>query len=288
MRILTMQIVLMMSYVNVKAQNDLAILNDEFNDSSKFNEWQSHHQTENWPPFTERCEIVEEESILKIIPQSSGWYGEFHRGPFFYKEVKGNFTVTTKVYVSGKKTESPQSSYSLAGLMVRNKRAANTRKNDKGNENWMFLSTGSATKKGKPQLESKNTTNGKSKLRVFSGKQGWIYISISRVNNTFYQLYRFADSTDWTLLRVIERPDFANTIQVGMLAYTDFWRVALKVRFNRKQFNTKPIEGKPDVVARFDYIHFFRIDKRVQEFIYEPGYHLTRITEQENQLLHLE
>lgn len=283
-----MQMFLIMGYVSLNAQNDLAVLNDEFNDSTKFNEWQTHHQTENWPSFIERCGIVENEGVFTIEPQSSGWYGEFHRGPFFFKEVKGNFTVTTKIYVTGKKTESPERSYSLAGLMVRNKRPVSANKNDKGHENWMFLSTGSATKKGKPQLESKNTVNGKSKLKVFPGKQGWVYISISRIGNTFYQSYRYAESSDWTLLRVIHRPDFADTLQVGMLAYTDFWRVALKDMFNRNGFNTKPIKGKPDLMARFDYIRFFRIDENVLNFAYENGYHSTKIPESETKILKLE
>lgn len=277
-----------MSKIQINAQNDLAILNDEFNDTASLYNWQMHHEIENWPSFIESIEVLENESILKIEPQSSGWYGEYHRGPFLYKEVEGNFTMITKLKVTGKKSKSPRSSYSLAGLMVRNTRPVDQPKDKKGFENWMFLSTGSATKKGKPQFESKNTVNGKSKLKVFPAQQGWVYIAISRIGDTFYQTYRCENEPEWTLLRVVLRSDFQSKVQVGMLAYTDFWSVAFKTSFNLKKFNTKQIKGKPDLIGNFDYIHFYRIEENAIKLEYEEGYSLTNISKNEINLLKLE
>nr|WP_319265039.1 DUF1349 domain-containing protein [uncultured Draconibacterium sp.] len=270
------------------AYNDLSLLNDEFDDARSLAQWEMHHKAENWPSFTEDLSIIEARKNLKIVPQSSGWYGEYHRGPFLFKEIEGNFTVITKVKATGKTSESPRRSYSLAGLMVRNARPSNKTNNEKGHENWMFLSTGSATKKGKPQLETKNTINGKSKLKIFPIGQGWVNIAISRIGNTFYQSYRLATETNWTLLRVIHRPDIGKKVQVGLLAYTDFWNVAFKTKFNYKKFNTTPIKGKPDLIGYFEYVHFFRIDKDMKNFDYPYGYNSIKIPDSQIRVLKLE
>lgn len=245
--------------------DELSILSDDFTNSQSLSNWQTHHQTEDWPNFTSKVEIKETESIFHIEPTTSAWYGEFHRSPYYFKLVKGNFTVMTKLKVTGHNTPSPMQGFSLAGLMLRSPRPNHIAKDKKGYENWMFLSTGSATKKGKPQFESKNTLNGKSKLKVFPSKQGWIYLSISRIDHQYYQCYRYDGEQQWTLLRVIDRPDFANEIQVGMLAYSGFWSL-LKWYFNTKKFNTKETNNKTDLIAQFDFTTFSRItDSSINE-----------------------
>ena len=121
----------------------------------------------------------------------------------------------------------------------------------------MFLSTGSANKKGKPQFESKNTVKSKSKLKVFPAKQGWVHLALSRIDNTFYQLYRFEGEDDWHLLRAVERPEMPQTVQVGMLAYTDFWPLFKWFLFkNTKKFNEQEVNGKPDLIARYEFVKF--------------------------------
>lgn len=240
-------------------QNDLAILDDDFTSKLTLSNWQTHHQTEDWPSFTNNVEIKESESVFYIEPTTSAWYGEFHRSPFYFKLVKGNFTVITKLKVTGLNTLSPTKYFSLAGLMLRSPRPSEIPKDKIGYENWMFLSTGSATKKGKPQFETKNTVNGKSKLKVFPSKQGWIHLSISRIDNKFYQCYRYDGEQQWTLLRVIDRPNMPNEIQAGMLAYSGFWSL-LKWYLNPMKFNTKETDNKADLIARFDFIQFRRIN----------------------------
>ncbi len=240
-------------------QNDLSSLNDDFNKTSSLSNWQSHHQTEGWPQFICKVEIDEAESILYIEPSTSAWYGEFHRSPYYFKKVKGNFTITTKLKVTGLKTLSPTKGFSLAGLMLRSPRPISISKFKKGYENWMFLSTGSATKKGKPQFESKNTVNGMSKLKVFPSKQGWVYLSISRIDHTFYQSYRYEGEQQWILLRVIERPEMPDELQAGMLAYSGFWNL-MKWYFSAKKFNSNETKNKADLIAKFDFTHFLYIN----------------------------
>ncbi len=269
----------MITFSTVAQNNDLSILNDDFNQSNSLSNWETHHQNEGWPAFTEKQEVIENESVFYIQPETSGWYGEYHRSPFYYKNVSGNFTVVTRLKVTGKETLSPTRAYSLAGLMIRTPRPEGVDKNAKGHENWMFLSTGSATKNGKPQFESKNTVKGKSKLKVFPAKQGWIYLAISRVDNTFYQSYRYEGEHTWYLMRVVHRNDMADTVQVGMLAYTDFWSLwNYFITGNRKKFNTQYVEGKPDLIARFDYMQFNRIATSPLSGYEKEGYYNTQLS----------
>lgn len=265
-KILSFLTILIMSNTNIFAQQDtLSHLDDDFNNAVTLKNWLTHHETEGWPDFTIKKEILEQESVFYLEPATSGWYGEFHRSPFYFKLVSGNFTVITKVKATGLNTLSPTRGYSLAGLMVRSSRPVDVSKDKKGYENWMFLSTGSATKKGKPQFESKNTVKGKSKLKVFPSKQGWVYLSISRIGNKYFQCYKYEGETTWTLLRVLDRPDFPNELQIGMLAYTDFWPLFKWFLFkNTKKFNTQPLKGKPDLIAKFDFVKFRRPNDKSQ------------------------
>lgn len=248
-----------MTFNSGVAQNEeIGNLNDDFTSKTTLSKWLTHHETEGWPDFTDKVEINEEEGVFHIEPNTTGWYGDFHRGPFYFKTIRGDFTVKTRIKVTGKNTTSPKRGYSLAGLMVRSPRP-NVAKDKKGVENWLFLSTGSAKKKGQAEFETKNTVNGKSKLKVFEGKSGWITLAISRIGNTFYQFYNYDNAKEWVLLRVMERPEMPEEVQVGMLAYSDFWSLFTWFLFkNRKKFNTKAKTGKPDLIAKFDFIHFKR------------------------------
>lgn len=252
--------------------DDLSFLDDDFNNTSTLSNWQTHHQTENWPSFTQKAEIRENESIFHLEPTTSAWYGEFHRSPYYFKMVKGNFTIITRLNVSGLNSLSPTKGFSLAGIMLRSPRPSGIAKNKKGHENWMFLSTGSATKKGEPQFESKNTVKGKSKLKVFPSKHGWIYLSISRIGDTFCQCYRYENNSKWILLRIIKRTDMTDELQAGMLAYSGFWNL-MKWYFNPFKFNTKETINKADLIARFDYTIFRRIDEHSTNEALSEGYY---------------
>ena len=280
------QMLVVMTVNNVFSQTDLSHLNDDFSNPNSISNWKSHHQTEGWPGFISKSEISDQSNTWLIEPQSSGWFGEFHRGPYYYKEVSGDFTVITRVKVTGYETQSPTSSYSLAGLMVRAARPIDADKNAKGHENWMFLSTGAATKKDVPQFESKNTAKGKSKLKVFPAKTGWIELAISRKGNQFYQSYRYDGDTAWVLLRVVERNDMPETLQVGILAYSDFWSVARKYFFNRQKFNTVEVNGKPDVKAEFDYVKFIR-PLNEEKIEIKVGFPLLEMTKKQKSIIGL-
>ncbi|MEM9933108.1 MAG: DUF1349 domain-containing protein [Bacteroidota bacterium] len=239
--------------------NELAHLSDEFQDAKSLQNWTSFHESEGWPNHILKANInTSSEGNFHLEPQVGFWYGEVHCGPFYFKEVRGDFTVTTKVKASGRNTETPLKSFSLAGLMVRSPRPTGISKTKKGYENWLFISTGYAKGKHQPQFETKQTINGKSKLKIFPAKTGWVEIAISRKGNRF--LLYVKEDQGWSILREITHPNMGETLQVGMIAYTDF-NSSMKRRyvFKRTALNTTVYtDGEPDLIARFDYLRVYR------------------------------
>ena len=243
-------------------------LDDEFDDPLSINEWKLFHQEEAWPNHVLKLDIDSSTAgCLHVEPEVGFWYGEVHCGPYLYREIEGDFTAVTSIKVSGKTSEVPLRLFSLAGLMVRSPRPVDTSKDDKNQENWLFLTTGFAKKTKSapvgPQFETKVTINSNSSLEIFTAPQGWIEMAISRIGSVFYLSYR-ADDGSWVCLREIAHPHMATQTQIGFIAYTDF-NNKMKRRYlmSRKKLNTTVYkDGKPDLVARAEY---FRITKPKQE-----------------------
>ena len=255
------------------AQDDLSALNDEFTDASTLANWQTFHESERWVNHVLKADInTSSPNQFHLEPQTGFWFGEVHAGPFFYKTVSGDFTVTTKLKVTGRKTDLPEKYFSLAGLMIRSPRSKAVDKEQKGHENWLFLCTGFANDKGKnkrePQFETKVTRKSKSKLQIFPAKNDWIELAITRVGHQFIQSYKYQDG-DWQILRVINHSEMNQTLQVGLLAYTDFNnRMKRRYIFSRKKLNTTVYtDGNPDLIARFDYVHFTRPNTKAKELL---------------------
>jgi hypothetical protein len=107
-----------------------------------------------------------ENGRLVLRPTSSGWFEDMQAG-HLYREIDGNFIVTTRIRVEGTKQALPQRSFSLAGLFVRVPRPGLTAANWRpGKENWMFFSLGTAFPAGTPQFEVKTTHNSLSTLFI--------------------------------------------------------------------------------------------------------------------------
>lgn len=245
--------------VHLNAQDDLSLSNDEFNDAASFQNWTSFHESEGWPNHALKADInTTSTGHFYLEPNTGFWYGEVHCGPYYFKKVKGDFTVTTRVKVTGRETSSPQQLFSLAGLMIRSPRPELVSKEEKKQENWLFLTTGYAkAKKPSPQFETKVTINSKSELIIYPAKSGWIELAVTRVQNQFVLSYRYEED-NWTYLRKIEHPNMQEEVQVGFLSYTDFnGKMKRRYVFSKKKLNTSIYEdGNPDVKAYFDYIRF--------------------------------
>ena len=234
----------------------------EFNDDFKTNsleQWKSFHQQEGWPSFVKEIHVNKDyPGIFYLEPEVGFWYGEIHAGPYYFKELpKGDFTVVTKVKVEGRNTATPTRPFSLAGLMLRAKRPALVAKTDTGHENWLFMSTGYAKGKNRPQFETKVTINGKSKLKIYPATAGWVELGIMKRGSTFTLAYK--KDGIWTVVRSVENDQMDKELQVGFIAYTDFnGKMKRRYLFNRERLNQEVFkDGQPDVKASFDYITFY-------------------------------
>lgn len=244
---------------SLQAQNDLAHLNDEFDDSSTISNWQRFHEAEGWPDRLINLSINENSSgALFMEPTSSGWFHDLD-SPFLFKEVEGDFIVTTRVRATGNNFISPQRTYSLAGIFIRAPRNITPESWVPGVEDWMFISTGAGDVPGVAKFEVKNTVDSNSILELSAADTGWVELRLQRLNEVYTINYRF-DGQDWAHLRTYEppeRPIMPQRLQVGMVAYTD-WESIQQYVGTPFQYKNIVVDGEPDLRAYFDYYRFDR------------------------------
>jgi hypothetical protein len=252
--------------------NDLAALSDEFSSTATAGNWQRRFVTEapGADPL-ERWEINAGDApgAMLMMPHTVSWFQPY-RGPLVYKAVTGDFAITTHVEVSNRQgTGMPGSEYSLAGIMLRSPLAAAN-----APENYVSLSLGygdvnhPSNPGPGPHFEVKTTENGTSNLHLSPAGTLSVDLQFARLGETVVALYR-RPGEDWTVHRVYERDDFPETLQVGLVAYTDWNKVSsYSPDFHNTHVLAPPIPGdpssnpalafRPDLVAEFDYARFVR------------------------------
>ena len=242
--------------------DDLSALSDEFNGASSLAPWQNLSIVEGWPSQIQKMDVnVTSPGALYLVPYTSTWFEEYH-GVFLYKEVTGDFIVTTRIRANGKHSAVPTSAYSLSGIMARAPRDGLTPGTwTPGHENWVFITTGVGhAADGAPQIETKTTVNSASDLRLIPSSTDWLDLRVVRVGQTFVMLYRLPGES-WTLSRCFNRPDLPQRLQVGLNAYTDWDRINSQYFNNEVAFNRTLLTGPdthPDLIVRDDYIRFGR------------------------------
>lgn len=236
--------------------DDLIALSDEFDDARTLSSWQDHATIEGWPSWIEAVDVdTTSKGHLYLVPLTSGWYQDY-RGVFLFKEVTGDFDVSTRIQATGKQSELPKRAFSLSGLMVRQPRQVTMETWQPDRENWMFITTGFGDhhpqRAGKPQIETKTTTNSRSSLVLRLSRHGWVDLRVVRVGKTFLMLYRFPGDA-WQISQIYQRPDLPPTLQVGLNAYSSNGTSGDVVEFNR---TAQPEPG--DLIVRSDYMRFRR------------------------------
>src|SRR5688572_6819136 len=222
----------------------------EFLDAAELAQWTSFEAAHGWPDHLRRAQVVD--GVLELEPWTSGWYADFH-APFLHREVTGNFFVSTRMAANGRNADVPASPWSLAGLMVREPRAVTPDNWEPRAENWLFITTGVAHRPGAPVFESKTTVNSRSNLKLRPAQAGWAEMGIARIGPNFFLLVRQGDAP-WQVHERFYRSDLPRTVQVGLVAYTD-WDSATDLRDDPQRFNTTVLkDGKPDLVARVDWV----------------------------------
>ncbi len=252
--------------------NDLAPLSDEFDSSSSLTNWLRVNETEQW--FADQLEALDistsEVGRMVLMPHTVVWFNNW-RGPLVYKEVTGDFVVTTDVRATGRDGSSvPQTDFSLAGLMIRTPRNITPATWTAGGENYIFLSMGHGNNGGSGfQFEVKTTTNSSSTLILSSNVADNALLQIARLGD-YVIVLRKESGLPWAVHDRYNRSDMPPTLQVGAVSYTN-WEKAqdftpavhnanvLNPPLPGGVMDPTPGEGFiPDVIGSFDYIRFYR------------------------------
>lgn len=253
--------------------NDLVYLSDEFDDAGTLSHWSRIYQTEGWNNnVLETFDIdTTRPGQLVMMPFSSTWFGEW-RGELAYKNVTGNFAITTFVEPRNRAGDGrPEQDYSLAGIMVRTPRSMTAPAQWTPNgQNYIFLSMGAANRTtAMYQFEVKTTVNSTSTLFVTDSPNTRTAIQVARIGPHVITLRR-EEGQNWVVHRRYYRPDFPDLMQAGLTVYTD-WNTCSTVGPENNNLlvltngaillNDDTLSGaQPDLVATFDYVRYARID----------------------------
>ena len=227
----------------------------KFDNPSSLKGW-SKNDVQGWPDRWNELEFSSEggKSFMTIKPHVSSWYEDVYGG-LLYKNVVGDFQVTASVKASGVQKETPDQSFSLGGIMARRPNQFDAGTWKEGNENWLFLTTGTADKPGHQQFEVKTTYQSISTLRTYPAKTEWVKLRMVRLRELFTMLYKY-EGEDWQYLDQWVRPDLPETLEVGLIAYTD-WDNTGPLYPDFETINSKGIQnGVEDLILKVESVSF--------------------------------
>lgn len=245
-------------FVSRSLADDLTPLSDEFENASSLSSWTRLFEAEGWGADQMQSIDVSESraGFLTMVPRTSTWDMDW-KGAFMYKRITGDFVATMEIEPRNRNLDAaPGSSYSLAGMMVRTPRDDVTQPSDwrAGRENYILLTHGTGNNPGNYQFEAKASLMSTSSVEVDAGTASAI-VQIVRLGDVFLVL-RKMEGGEWELHKRYKRSDIPNTIQVGMVAYTDSEPVSQMTAFDH---NRTAIDGhNPDLNAAVDYFRFRR------------------------------
>lgn len=269
-------------------------LSDEFEDAASITDWLRVNETEGWNADQLQTFDVDQtqEGRLTMVPHTTVWF-ENYRGPLAYKTVSGDFAFTTRVNISDRDDIGGSDAdnvpgdgdFSLGGVMIRTPRDMTDALNEwtpgsmaddgtNNGENFVFLSLGygnAAYANGENQfnLEVKTTRNSSSNLELTElGPDASVAeIQIARIGTDVFTLFRLPGE-EWQIHRRFSRPDMPETLQVGMVTYTD-WEKANDFDPFYQNSNALTPDGfdptpgqafNPDLVAGFDYARYVSLN----------------------------
>lgn len=268
---------------------DLAALSDEFEDPASRADWQRIHLVEGWNADQLAGYDVgaTHPGRLTMVPHSTGWY-EDYRGPLAFKEVSGDFRVTTLVHVTDRDdvgNSDPDnvpndSTFSLGGVMIRTPRditspadwspGSGVEDGTVNGENYVFLSFGYGQGPAAMSLELKNTRNSHSDVQLLplAGDPAALELQLTRSGDSVTAAYRQPGSDAWQVAGSFVRPDLPDTLQVGLVAYTDWDKMSGFDPFFHNGHVLSPatipaaldpnpaVPFDPDIEASFEFIRF--------------------------------
>ena len=272
------------------AATPIAGLSDEFNDAASTDQWQRLNEVEGWNADQLNVYDIDTTQSGRMVqePHTTVWYQSW-RGPMAFQNVTGDFSFTTEIHVTDRDDVGGSDAddvpgdgqFSLAGAMIRTPRditnpatdwTAGRMADDGTNdgENYVFLSLGYGAADNEFSLEVKTTRNSNSQLELTPLGQdtNTVTVQISRVGNSIIAMYQ-RPGQDWQVHRRYSRPDMPETMQVGLVSYSDWTKANDFDPFTQNSTVLTPgVAGdptpgeafNPDITAGFEYARYVRPD----------------------------
>jgi hypothetical protein len=191
-----------------------------------------------------------------------------------FRQATGDFVLTGNITVTNRAGNNiPAPSYSLGGLMIRNPKNFNNGSAGwtPGQEDYIFLSIGNGSQYHPscpgcptPHFEVKSTDNSTSVLNLSPVDTNTVDIRLVRLHPFVLVLYRYPNQS-WIVHRRYERDDLQDTLQAGMVTYTDWDKVStysdvfhnshvLNEALDPDPSNNPWVPFAPDISTRYDYL----------------------------------
>ncbi|MBV6646909.1 MAG: fibronectin type III domain-containing protein [Cyclobacteriaceae bacterium] len=229
----------------------LVALSDEFIDALSLSDFSRLYQVENWQEDPLLTYDIQSDHLV-MEPSASTWWRD-GVGPFAFKEITGNFVATSQVTISAV-SGTPNAWFSLAGLMVRvpQHETYNAAQDFAlGQQHYYDVLVGYTTYG--PNLLYNSTVSSVSNNPVVGLGDYEAEVRIARLGNTLISLYRETGG-EWQVIESVDRPDLDTTLQVGLVAMSDWQTVS-----NNSQayfYNSTVQMANNDILAEFDYLRF--------------------------------
>ena len=250
----------------------LSELSDEFNRTCSLSEWQDIEVVEGWAnTHLESFDInTTNEGQLTMVPWTTAWYNAY-RSNLLFKEVSGDFVFTIMVNsINQAQNGQPSSTFSLSGAMIRTPTGWTDASTEwtTGNQNYVFLSIGSANVTNIPKFEVKSTINSNSNLNFNPVSGLTALIRLVKIDGAIVVLHQIPGES-FVVRQRYDRSDMPDTLQVGMVTYTD-WPKVNTYSYSFHNFNTlnedldpDPTSYQPfnaDLIGTFDYARFENVN----------------------------
>jgi len=268
----------------------IAELSDEFDDGGSVAQWNRLNEVEGWNADQLNVYDINDTQAGRMVqqPHTAVWYQNW-RGPMAFQSVTGDFAITSQVHITDRDDVGGSDAddipgdaqFSLGGVMIRTPRDISNPAEDwapgsmledgtNNGENYVFLSAGYGAAQNEFSLEAKTTRNSNSQLELTPLGQdaNTVTVQIARIGSQVITLYQLPGQ-DWQVHRRYNRPDLPDTMQVGLVTYTDWSKASdfdpyvqnSTVLVPGVAGDPTPAEPfNPDITVGFEYARYVRPD----------------------------